>query len=89
MQSLALAVGVQLCLIVGIAGLLWPENLKPVYEVLMFPWYPTYRTVRLHSIGAIGISLMIFLMWFVRAYWQQASSANSKMTLLLSIFGFS
>jgi hypothetical protein len=68
MQSFALALGVQLCLIVGIAGLLWPEKLKPVYEVLMFPWYPTYRTVRLHSVGAIGISLMIFLMWFVRAH---------------------
>lgn len=69
MPGLALAVGVQLCLIVGIAGLLWPEKLKPVYEVLMFPWYPTYRTVRLHSFGAIGISLMIFLMWFLRAHW--------------------
>jgi hypothetical protein len=69
MHGLPLAVGVQFCLILGIAGLLWPEKLKPVYEVLMFPWYPTYRTVRLHSFGAIGISLMILLMWFVRARW--------------------
>jgi hypothetical protein len=69
MPGLALAAGVQLCLVIGIAGLLWPEKLKPVYEVLMFPWFPTYRTVRLHSFGAIGISLMIFLMWLVRAHW--------------------
>jgi hypothetical protein len=72
MPGLALAVGVQLCLIVGIAGLLWPEKLKPVYEVLMFPWYPTYRTVRLHSFAAIGISLMIFLMLLIRARWNIA-----------------
>jgi hypothetical protein len=69
MPSLAVAVGVQLSLIVGIAGLLWPEKLQPVYEVLMFPWYPTCRTVRLHSIGAIAISLLIFLMWYFRARW--------------------
>ncbi|MBV8893845.1 MAG: hypothetical protein JO266_18070 [Acidobacteria bacterium] len=69
MHSVALAIGVQLSLIVGIAGLLWPEKLKPVYEVLMFPWYPTCRTVRLHSVGAIGVSLMIFLLWYVRAHW--------------------
>jgi hypothetical protein len=43
--------------------------LQPVYEVLMFPWYPTCRTVRLHSIGAIAISLLIFLMWYFRARW--------------------
>lgn len=86
MQSLVLAVGVQLCLIVGIAGLLWPEKLKPVYEVLMFPWYPTYRTVRLHSVGAIGISLTIFLMWFLHAHWQQASPAIYKTNLLVSSF---
>jgi hypothetical protein len=87
MQGLVLAIGVELCLIIGVAGLLWPQRLKPVYEVLMFPWYPTYRTVRLHSVGAIGISVMIFLMWFVRAHWQQASSATYKINLLVSIFG--
>jgi hypothetical protein len=38
----------------------------------MFPWYPTYRTVRLHSFAAIGISLMIFLMLLIRARWNIA-----------------
>jgi hypothetical protein len=50
----------------GVAGLLWPEKLKPVFEVLLFPWFPTYRTVRLHSFGAIGMSLLMVVMWFVR-----------------------
>ncbi len=68
MQGLGLAVAVQLCLMIGIAGLLWPEKLKPVYEVLMFPWFPTYKTVRLHSLAAIGISLMLVAMWYVRAH---------------------
>jgi hypothetical protein len=79
MPGLALAVGLQLCLMIGISGLLWPEKLKPVYEVLMFPWYPTLRTVRLHSFGAIGISLMIFVMWLVRARW------NIELPLLTTI----
>jgi hypothetical protein len=85
MQGLVLAIGVELCLIIGVAGLLWPQRLKPVYELLMFPWYPTYRSVRLHSVGVIGMSLVIFLTWFVRA--QQASPTDLKINLLVSVFG--
>ncbi len=66
MEGFALAVAVQLSLVVGLAGLLWPEKLKPVFEVLMFPWYPTFRLVRWHSIATIAISFLLFVSWFAR-----------------------
>lgn len=66
MSALGLPVIVQLCLAFGMAGLLWPERVKPVFEVLMFPFFPTYRTLRTHSIGAIAMSALLFLMWLAR-----------------------
>ncbi len=66
MEALSLAVVMQLSLAIGMAGLLWPEKLKPVFELLMFPWFPTYRTLRLHSFAAIGFSFLLFLTWVVR-----------------------
>jgi hypothetical protein len=66
MQALGLPLLVQICLGLGMAGLLWPEKVKPVFEVLMFPWFPTYRTLRIHSIGAIGVSFLLFLAWLTR-----------------------
>ena len=68
MQSLGLALTVQICLLVGMAGLFWPEKLKPVFEVLMFPWFPTYRTLRVHSVGAIIASIVLFALWLALAY---------------------
>jgi hypothetical protein len=68
MQALGLPLLVQICLIFGMAGLFWPEKIKPVFEVLMFPWFPTYRTLRIHSIGALAISALLFLTWIIRAY---------------------
>ena len=68
MQAFGLPLLVQICLIFGMAGLFWPEKIKPVFEVLMFPWFPTYRTLRIHSIGALVISALLFLTWIVRAY---------------------
>jgi hypothetical protein len=68
MQSFGLPLVVQLCLFVGMAGLFWPEKLKPVFEVLMFPWFPTYRTLRAHSVGAIVASVLLFALWIAKAY---------------------
>ncbi len=67
MQALGLPLVVQLCLIFGMAGLFWPEKVKPVFELLMFPWFPTYRTVRIHSIGALAFSAVLFLAWIISA----------------------
>ncbi|HTS04975.1 MAG TPA: hypothetical protein VMP68_05280 [Candidatus Eisenbacteria bacterium] len=35
------------------AGLLWPDKLKPFFGVLMFPWPASYRAIRTHGIVAI------------------------------------
>ena len=66
MGHLGLSLIVQLTLISGMAGLLWPEKVKPVFEILMFPWMPTYRTLRLNSIGAILLSLLLFVTLIAR-----------------------
>jgi hypothetical protein len=60
-NSLGLCFVVQMCLIFGLAGLLWPEKLMPVFEILMFPWVASYRSIRGHSIVAIGLSLVLFV----------------------------
>jgi hypothetical protein len=66
MEHFGLSMIVQLSLISGMAGLLWPEKVKPVFEILMFPWMPTYRTLRLNSIGAILFSLLLFVTLLTR-----------------------
>jgi hypothetical protein len=60
MNSLAASLVVQISLVFGLAGLLWPEKLLPIFEVLMFPWASSQRTVRIHSIGAIAVSALLF-----------------------------
>jgi hypothetical protein len=53
MDTLIFCVLVQLNLIFGVAGLLWPDKLKPFFGVLMFPWPASYRAIRTHGIVAI------------------------------------
>ena len=60
MHQLELCVVVQLCLAFGVAGLFWPEKLKPVFEVLMFPWAASYRSIRVNALAAIGLSVLLF-----------------------------
>jgi len=64
-MNLELCVVVQLCLAFGVAGLLWPERLMPIFEVLMFPWAASYRTVRANSIAAIALSVLLFAKLFI------------------------
>ena len=61
MMDLELCFMVQLCLAFGVAGLLWPEKLMPIFDVLMFPWTATYRGLRANSIAAIALSLLLFV----------------------------
>jgi hypothetical protein len=60
MSILGMCLVVQLCLAVGVAGLLWPEKLMPLFEVLMFPWAASYSGIRANSIAAIGLSVLLF-----------------------------
>jgi hypothetical protein len=52
---------VQLSLVFGVAGLLWPEKLVAVFDVLMFPWPATHKLVRANAWGALLLALFLFL----------------------------
>lgn len=59
MNSVMVGVVAQLSLAFGVAGLFWPEKFLLVFDVLMFPWRASYRTVRANSLAAIALSLLL------------------------------
>ncbi len=59
MNILGLCLVVQLCLAFGVAGLFWPEKVMPFFDVLMFPWAASHRSVRANSIAALGLSALL------------------------------
>jgi hypothetical protein len=59
MNILELCLALQVCLAFGVAGLLWPEKIMPFFDVLMFPWAASYRSVRANSIAALGLSALL------------------------------
>lgn len=52
---------VQLSLVFGVAGLLWPEKLVAVFDVLMFPWPATHRLVRANAWGALFLAVLLLV----------------------------
>jgi hypothetical protein len=61
-HPLALYLAIQVSLAFGLAGLFWPEKFLSVFDVLMFPWPSSYRTVRGNSIAALALSVLLFLL---------------------------
>ena len=59
MNTLALCVIMQMCLSFGLAGLIWPERLMPLFGVLMFPWPASHRAIRANGIAVIGAYLLL------------------------------
>lgn len=59
MENYIVLLIVQLNLIFGVAGLLWPDRLMPVFAVLMFPWPASHRAIRVHGIVAIVGYLLV------------------------------
>jgi hypothetical protein len=59
MNILGLCVVLQLCLAFGVAGLFWPEKIMPFFDVLMFPWAASHRSVRANSIASLGLSALL------------------------------
>jgi hypothetical protein len=59
MKNLDIVIFVQSALAFGVAGLLWPEKFMPLFDVLMFPWPASYRTVRVNSVAAIALALLL------------------------------
>jgi len=66
MNYFVLPIAVQLCLTFGVAGLLWPEKLVEVFDVLMYPLPASYKTVRINAWGAILLSFLLFLRLLLR-----------------------
>ena len=56
MENLALGLLVQLFLAFGVAGLLWPEKLMPVYGILMFPWRASDRIIAGQSVRVDAVT---------------------------------
>ncbi|HUO13659.1 MAG TPA: hypothetical protein VMX38_01635 [Verrucomicrobiae bacterium] len=65
MFYLGLCLFVQLYLIFGISGLIWPEKLMNVYGVLMFPWSPSHQAIRANGIIALLAYLLVVGKLFV------------------------
>ncbi len=59
MDNLVFCLIAQLNLMFGVAGLIWPDKLKPLFGVLMFPWPASYRAIRVNGIIAIGAYLLV------------------------------
>ena len=50
---------VQLNLVFGIAGMVWPDKFMPLYGMLMFPWPPSHRAIRVHGVVSIAGYLLV------------------------------
>jgi hypothetical protein len=61
MENLVFCLIVQLNLFFGLAGLIWPDKLMPLYGVLMFPWPASHRAIRTHGIVAIAGYLLVLV----------------------------
>lgn len=59
MANLVFYLIVQLNLIFGVAGLMWPDKLMPVFGLLMFPWPPSHRAIRIHGVVAVISYLLV------------------------------
>src|SRR5437899_1397532 len=59
MDNLVLGLLLQVFLALGVAGLLWPDKLMPLFGVLLFPWRASYRLIRAHGVVAIGAYLIV------------------------------
>lgn len=67
MENLIFCLIVQLNLVFGIAGLVWPEKFMRLYRILMFPWPASYRAIRVHGVVAILGYLLVVAKLFVPA----------------------
>jgi hypothetical protein len=61
MYALGVSLVIQLTLAFGLAGLLWPDKLAPVFDVLLFPWPASARRIRSSSLAAIFLSVLLFV----------------------------
>jgi hypothetical protein len=68
MNHVILSLAVQLSMAFGVAGLLWPEKLIAVFDILLFPWPATHKFVRTNAWGAIVVAFLLFLALLARIH---------------------
>jgi hypothetical protein len=62
MENLIFYLLVQMNLILGVAGLMWPEKLMPVFGLLMFTWPASRRAIRTRGVVSIvGYVLVLII----------------------------
>lgn len=66
MNHIVLSLVVQLSLTFGVAGLLWPEKMVVVFDVLMFPWAATHKLVRVNAWLSLFLALFLFMALLAR-----------------------
>jgi hypothetical protein len=59
MENLLFCLIAQVNLVFGVAGLIWPDKLKPFFGLLMFPWPASYRAIRVNGVVAIAAYLLV------------------------------
>lgn len=64
MNRLVLSLVVQMSLVFGLAGVLWPEKLVAVFDVLMFPWPATHKLVRANAWAALFLAVLLLFALF-------------------------
>ena len=47
-NTFGLCIGVQLGLVFGLAALFWPDKFMPLFDILMFPWAASGRSLALN-----------------------------------------
>lgn len=57
---------IQLSVIFGVAGVLWPEKLASVFDLLMFPWPATHKLIRANACGALALAILLFVVSVLR-----------------------
>lgn len=55
---------VQVNLVFGLAGMIWPDKFMPLYGILMFPWPATHRAIRINGVVAIAGWLLVLAKLF-------------------------
>jgi hypothetical protein len=59
MENWGLCLLVQLYLMFGVSGLIWPERMMSTFELLMFPWPANHRVIRANGLIAVGTYLIV------------------------------
>lgn len=60
-EKLGLCLLVQVYLMFGVSGLIWPDRLMSTFELLMFPWTANHRVIRAN--GAIAVATYVIVLF--------------------------